>query len=227
MTTQAGVSPREAVRLYCQDGRPTHPALIYAAKVGHIRIVQEKPLLLDPESVQEYLAQKYNPHIGRPSDPMDLEELREKAREEHRRLALGESRPAEGTAINLSQAGRKYGVDMALLSQWAKRGWLTVLREPSAEGEAKLVDDASVWDRMQVYKPKPRKYGQRAMPLDNSPRPASRPSPSTPTPPPLPLYPHPPAASPHHPTPRLRSGSRRTTCPACGFSVCPTCGRPL
>ena len=32
MTTQAGVSAREAVRLYCQDGRPTHPALIYAAK---------------------------------------------------------------------------------------------------------------------------------------------------------------------------------------------------
>ena len=85
------------------------------------------------------------------------EAFRERFEEAH-----ANNRPLEGTGIGLREAQRKYGVSNQLIGQWVEKGEVLAFRYRE-DGKVEKVDDASLWDRLQTFKPKGRRLGQRRM----------------------------------------------------------------
>lgn len=65
--------------------------------------------------------------------------------------------PAHGTPIGLAEAARKYDVPHPTLSRWAKRGEITVIKYPAANGLPMEVDERTVYDAVRWKTAKPEK----------------------------------------------------------------------
>ncbi len=225
MTLATALGPRAAARHF-QSLYPkvSHALLINAAKRGEITTANAKgePTLFDLDLVAEWLRHKYQPQ-GVTPDYSDLNRVKQQQVEIQVRQAQLQDRPPEGTPINLTQAARKYNVGHSVMASWARRLEVTILQYPAKNGDPTIVDDSSVWDRMQTYKPRPRKLGQgQLIPTGNGTTVTSRPPLHSPPHPTTPL-----PTPPHHSTSSHSPAAQVQSCPTCGGHVCPYCGRPL
>ena len=86
--------------------------------------------------------------------------------EESIKELMDKGRPLEGTPISVGDAARKYAefrISRQLVSLWVKNGEVTVRRPADGPGRKMLIDESTLWDRLQSYKPRRRKNGQRAL----------------------------------------------------------------
>ena len=84
------------------------------------------------------------------------EEHSDDARRDRFIEAHANGRPLDGTPIRLRMAARKYagyGVSHQLIGQWAAKGEVHPFSYRD-DGNVESIDEASLWDRLQTYKPK-------------------------------------------------------------------------
>jgi len=123
-----------------ERGKPGRPALLVDLKEAHTRLREwqreQKARRARPRQLEESLAEK-----------------------------MAQGRPLDGTAIGMGEAERKYdhtGVSKALISQWVAKGEVQPYSY-AGDGKVEKIDEATLWDRLQTYRPRARKYGQKRM----------------------------------------------------------------
>ena len=81
------------------------------------------------------------------------------------------------SAVGLREIARELGIDGTTVHYWVKQGWVTVLEEPQARGQQKLLDRQSVLDCYAARSKKDRRHRTRT---PKRPHPRTTPPPASP-----------------------------------------------